>query len=269
MKLFSPSGAIVRDIPRSFLKSLKEHEPREPIDLKLAQWQHEKYVKVLKSLLKTVYELPAEEKYPDCCFVEDTAVIIGKRAAINFLGARERQGEEESIRYELQKLGFETHNIRSPGRVDGGDVLFTGQHLVVGISRRTNEEGARQLTEIFGGLVPVLTVRVTGTLHLKSVMSAFDSETLLFGVCEASKHIQAQLGHIIPLSEDYTVQSLPDSIAANVLSLGEHVVIQDGFPESERTLTKLADRKKRRIVKLDMSEFMKADGALTCCSLLF
>lgn len=258
----------MRDLPNSFVDALKQQAPDTPIDLALAKTQHQAYVTALKDLGLRVIEVAADESLPDCCFVEDTAVVIGGRAAINNLGAKERQGEEKQINKTLKELGIETFPIEAPGTVDGGDVLFTGKHLIIGLSKRTNAEGARQLGQIFSD-VPSFALSVTEGLHLKSVLSAFDSETLLFGECAAAKGIEAELRRKTGNGMSYEIIYLPDPVGANVLSIGDFVVIQDGFPRSEVILKKLAEGKNKTLIKLQMSEFIKADGALTCCSLLF
>ncbi len=261
---FQPKTAVVRNLPVSFINCLKEHAPLTPIDLDLAHRQHDEYVRTVASLVPNSVQLPADESLPDCCFIEDTAVVIGDLAAISFLGALERRGEERLVEKTLHELGVRTVAIEAPGTLDGGDVLFTGSHIVVGLSRRTNAEAAQQLAKIFP--YPVVTVPVTGTLHLKSVLSSFDRKTILFGECEAARKIAK---HLEPMLKEYKLQFLPDAIAANVLSMGANLVIQDGFPRSEVILQGLAKVAGKKIHKLQMSEFIKADGALTCCSLLF
>jgi dimethylargininase len=236
--------------------------------VKLAQAQHETYVLALRSLVPRVIELPADEAHPDSCFIEDTAVIVGKKAAISFLGAPERRGEEDAVREVLAACNIETADVQYPATIDGGDVLYTGRHLIIGISRRTSESGARRLAEIFGPEVPVLTVPVEGALHLKSVITALDAETLLIGDCDPGRKISEALETRYGLHKDYSRAWIPDPVAANVIPLGSRILMQDGFPRSEAVIREAAGKGKE-LVKLRMSELIKADGALTCCSLLF
>lgn len=265
---FNPKVAVVRNLPNSFADCLKMNAPRNPIQVSVAQSQHRHYIQTLKSLGLNTIVIPADETLPDCCFIEDTAVVIGNKAAISYLGATARRGEEILIQKELQNLGLETFNIKAPGTLDGGDVLFTGKHLFVGLSSRTNESGARQLAEIFSDF-EFVTIPVEGSLHLKSVLSAFDQKTLLFGESASAKKIFQAFEEKFQLSKKYEIIFLPDDSAANVLTLGSHILIQDGFPKSEEILLDLAQRKNKKIVKINMQELIKADGALTCCSLLF
>jgi dimethylargininase len=266
MTEFLPEIAIVRKLPVSFANCLKEYPPLKPINVDLAHKQHEAYVSILTELISNSIQLPADESLPDCCFIEDTAVVIGKRAAISFLGAPERRGEEALIQKTLTELGIETVKINQPGTIDGGDVLFTGRHLFVGLSRRTNEFGAIQLRKIFGENIQVANLKVEGTLHLKSVMSAFDPHTILFADSAAGRLIAAQIETKFPGAYEFVY--LPDAVAANILSIGSTIVIQDGFPESEEILVSLALKRGKKVRKVQMSEFVKADGALTCCSIL-
>jgi dimethylargininase len=260
-----PQTAVVRDLPESFAQALQQQVPSVPLDVVLARRQHHDYVAALKSILPKVVELPADESLPDCCFIEDTAVVIGNRAAITLLGAKERRGEEALVREALQRLEIQTIPITGGAIIDGGDVLFTGRHIVVGLSKRTNKEGAEQLARIFPEF-PVVTATVNGSLHLKSVLSAFDQETILFGDCVAGRSILAQLSEI---KSNYSVKFVPDSVASNVLNLGQSLIIQDGFSRSEKILRDLANQRNMKVITLNMSELIKADGALTCCSLLF
>ena len=266
---FRPTQAVVRRMPSSFFQALTQHAPRSPIQVPLAMRQHAAYSETLRGLGLRLHELPAEEGHPDCCFIEDTAVIVGRRAAICQLGAQERQGEERVVRELLTSLGLETVDVSGDATVDGGDVLFTGRELIVGLSRRTNEAGARRLAKIFAGLCPVLTVPVEGTLHLKSLLSAWDPGTILIAGDPAGRKIRESLEPRREFQSQIRWVELPDSVAANVLAIGETIVIQAGFPRSEKILSALAAEKGKRLLKLEMSEMIKADGALTCCSLLF
>ncbi len=150
----------------------------------------------------------------------------------------------------LVDLGVDVVPIES-GTLDGGDVLFTGRELFVGLSSRTNEEGARALGTIFPH-VPLHTIRVAGALHLKSVATALDAKTLL-------------VAQSLPI-HGYELVRVPDPICANVVTAGDAVLAQAGFPASEAIIRARAGDK--HLVTLVMSELAKADAALTCCSVL-
>jgi dimethylargininase len=268
MKDFTAKIAVVRDIPKSFAQALKRHSPETPIDVRLAEDQHQSYVRAMRTMVPTVIQLPSDEGLPDCCFVEDTAVIVGRIAAINRLGAPERRGEEKPMREALQRAGLETIDLTGPATADGGDVLFTGRHLFVGLSERTNEAGFRQLKEIFGSVCSVCPVPVSGVLHLKSMMSAFDPETVIVSDDEAGRTALDFMRKEYALGRSYSIISVPHSVAANIISVNGKILIQDGFPQSETILKDLALKKNKEVITVKMSELIKADGALTCCSVL-
>jgi dimethylargininase len=265
---YIPKTAIVRQMPRSFANCLKQEVPFDPINVDLAKVQHDDYVDTLRMLVDRVVELPADERLPDCCFIEDAAVVVGKIAAVSFLGAVERRGEEAAVRQALQSCGIKTFDIQFPGTVDGGDVLTVGNDIFVGISNRTNMDGAKQLARIFPEH-HVKTVTVEGALHLKSVLSHFDSHTLLIGQSKIAQRILRELDEKYNIRVSYEIVELPDDIAANVLSVGSTVMMQAGFKRSEEILKTVAARKNKKLMTLPMSELIKADGALTCCSILF
>lgn len=266
--LTPPFTAIVRHLPATFAQALVQTPSQEPINVDLAMAQHATYIKLLKNLVPKVVELPADHNHPDCCFIEDTAVIVGKRAAISCLGAPSRRGEEKLVRMTLRECGVRTTLMEFPATMDGGDILFTGKHLFVGLSKRTNEYAIDLLAQIFDN-IEIIAVHVEESLHLKSVMSAFDSETLIFADSAPAHGILEQLQSLDVIKGKYNVVRVPDEAAANVLNLGKSLLIQDGFPKSERILADLAVQRHKAIYKVQMSELIKADGALTCCSLLF
>lgn len=260
--------AMVRDLSSSFENSLKLNPPPVPIDLELAQQQHEDYIHVLEKLIPNVIRLEADSNHPDCNFIEDTSIIVGDIAVISRMGALERQGEEVAVAQALGKLDFTNIvSIQSPGTMDGGDILYTGKHLLVGLSKRTNACALSQLKEIFQGKLDVIGIPVTEGLHLKSVISIFDRDTLIVSETSAGASIQQAIE--CSTNHDYTFISVPDSIASNVLRVGTSLIIQKGFPASEEILQGLCDKKQIHLITINMSELIKADGALTCGSLLF
>lgn len=256
--------AITRDIADSFEDGLKLNPPLEPIDLALAKQQHEDYIHSLQRLVGQVIRLRADPKHPDCNFIEDTAIIVNNIAIISNMGAEERRGEEIPLINVLKQLGLKTIRLQAPATMDGGDILYTGKHLFVGLSKRTNKHALNQLKDIFRK-TGVIGIPVTEGLHLKSVISLFDESTLIVAANPAGATIQA---HIEATTDDYTFITVPDPIAANVLRVGSTLLIQEGFPESEAILQNLCNQTSVTLIKLNMSELIKADGALTCGSLL-
>lgn len=276
--------AIVRPPSRNFAAGLTTAELGAPDD-QLALEQHAAYCAALEQCGLQLIRLEADERYPDSCFVEDAAVIAStdytdytdnadterddlratrKLAILTRPGAPSRQGEVVSMRSELARLFPSLCEIRSPGTVDGGDICEAGTHFFIGISERTNEEGARQLAEILtkhgctSSFVDIRThaqdARATSLLHLKSGVAYLGKKTLV--VTEAlAKHEEFRgydLIHIDP-SEHY---------AANCIEVNGRVLIAAGHP---RFAAKLRDLDYETIA-LDMSEFQKMDGGLSCLS---
>lgn len=260
--------ALVRDLSPSFENSLKLHPPSVPIDLDLAIQQHDNYIYLLEQLIPAVIRVDADANHPDCNFIEDTAIIVNDIVVISRMGATERQGEELAVQHTLENIGTKhiTH-IHAPGTMDGGDILYTGKHLFVGLSRRTNEYAFNQLKEIFRDKLEVVGVPVNEGLHLKSVISLFDHETLVVANTPAGIDIQHHIDSTT--NGSYAFVQVPDSTASNVLRVGSTLIVQDGFPASEKILRQYCSLKHVTLIKINMSELIKADGALTCGSLLF
>jgi dimethylargininase len=258
--------ALVRPLPRSFSAALQQTPA--PINVDLAHTQHERYTDVLRGLVGQLIVVPVDERYPDCCFIEDTAIMVNSVAVIARIGAESRRGESSAVYSVLHKLqqiepALRLHRLTEPATLDGGDVLQMGGKIFVGLSKRTNQEAVLQLEALFPGRVVALPV--AAGLHLKSVLSALDDRTLLV---EDAPQARAMAAPILAALPDAEAIYLPDAVAANVVRVGGTVLVQAGFPESEPILLRAAAARQLEVTKLDMSELIKADGALTCCSLL-
>lgn len=259
--------ALVRELPDSFEESLKLNPPSVPINIKLAKQQHEQYVNELEKIVPHVIRLPANPDHPDCNFIEDTALIVGNTAVISRMGAKERRGEEVIVEDTLKKLGLTIIRLKEPSTMDGGDILYTGKHLFVGLSHRTNDHALLNLQNIFRGKAEVIGIPVIKGLHLKSVVSLFDEKTLIVANNPAGNAVRNTINRLT--NSGYEFVTVPDDIASNVLRIGSTLLIQDGFPQSEQILEELCEKRNIHMVKLHMSELIKADGALTCGTLLF
>ncbi len=249
--------AVMRGVPPTLARCELSFREREPIDLVGAVAQHAAYAALLRSLGLEVVELPADPAFPDCCFVEDVAVVLDEVALLTRPGAASRQGEVAAVEAALARhRPIET--TPAPATLEGGDVLRVGRTLYVGRSARTNEAGIERLAAVAEPLgYRVVPVPVTGCLHLKSAVTALDSERLLVN--------RAWLDPA-PLRGLELVDVAPDEPgAANVLRVAGLVIAHSGFP---RTLERIAAL--GYVVRpLDVSEFLKAEAALTCKSLLF
>lgn len=230
---------------------------REAIDYGRAVEQHQQYCDLLRSLGLEVLSLAAAAEYPDCCFVEDTAVVLDEVAVLTTLGAPARRGESPAIEQALAPYR-RIARMRLPATLDGGDVLQVGRTLFVGLTQRTTAAGIDALSEIVAPLgYEVVPVRVRGCLHLKSAATLLDEDTLL---------ANPEWLDLEPLSK-LTVVPVPreEPGAANVLRVRDEVLAHAGFP---RTIDLITGRG-IRVTALDLSEFLKAEAGLTCKSLLF
>lgn len=248
--------AITREISPRFAECELTHIERTPIDLERARLQHHGYVNTLQELGCEVIELSAEPDLPDSVFVEDTAVILPEVAVITRPGADSRKPETTSIVQALTPLVKLIH-LREPATVDGGDVLVLGKRIYVGLSTRSNQEAIVQLNEMLADYgYSVLGIELHDCLHLKSAVTRADDQTLLINEnwVNASRFENFHLIHIDP--------SEPQ--AANCLPVGESIIFPSVFP---KTCEKL-EKRGYNVVTVDVSELAKAEGAVTCCSLI-
>ena len=219
--------------------------------------QHKEYISTLKSIGLEVILLDALPDHPDAYFVEDTAVVATDVAVITNPGADARKGEEETIAPVLAQYR-KTEKIRPPGTVDGGDILQVGKHFFIGVSERTNHEGAGQLSHILKRYGYTCTIVPVGEgLHFKSSVNYVGQNTLLITE-DFSENAQFE-GY-----DTIVVDSL-ESYAANTLFINDHLLVPRGYPDTRKKLEALGFN----IIELDTSEVRKMDGGLTCMSLRF
>ena len=248
--------AITREISPRFAECELTHIERTPIDLDTARLQHRQYVDALKGLECNVVELPAEADLPDSVFVEDTAFILPEVAVITRPGADSRKPETESI---IRALAPYTDliQVQAPATVDGGDVLVLGKKIYIGRSTRSNQEAIDQLNGMLGRYgYSIIGVPLHDCLHLKSAVSRVDDNTLLIN----SKWVDRGTFEGFDLIE--VDPSEPS--AANCLPIEGSIIFPTAFP---KTRAKLEERG-YRVVPVDVSELAKAEGAVTCCSLI-
>jgi dimethylargininase len=248
--------ALTRDVARSIDRCELTFVDRVPIDHARAVAQHAAYCHRLEALGLEVLRLPADEGLPDCCFVEDTAVVLDELAILTRPVAS-RRGETPAIEAALAPHRH-IERIEGPATLEGGDVLVVGRRIFVGLTTRSNEAGIQALgriTALHG--YEVVPVRVPGCLHLKSAVTALDDGTLLANSAWLDT---------APLRSFRIVEVAPEEPgAANVLSVRGQLWAHPGFP---RTLERLA-HEGYSVTPVDISEFLKAEAALTCKSLLF
>jgi dimethylargininase len=230
-----------------------------PPDLALARTQHAAYCAVLSRLGVAVQALPVDANLPDSTFVEDTAVVTRHGALITRPGAPSRRGEVAAMRVALAERCGVVVEIEAPGTLDGGDICQAGACFLIGVSNRTNEHGARQLSDWLrrsGYTTATVDIRANSALlHLKSGVAWLGERTLVVS--------EALAGHPALAGYDQLVASAAETYAANCVRVNEAILMAAGFPE----LTQRVARLGREVVVLDVYEFAKMDGGLSCLSI--
>lgn len=247
--------ALVRRPCRSMVNGLSSAGLGQP-DVGRALEQHAAYVEALRECGLEVIVLEADEAFPDSVFVEDTAVVCPEAAVIDRPGAPSRQGEERGVARTLARFFPVLEAIAAPGTLEGGDVMRAGGQFFVGLSGRTNHEGVRQLDALLGRHgYEVVAVPLGGLLHLKTGISFLEEERLLAAGELAREPAFARFRVIpVPAGEEY---------AANSLWVNGRVLVPAGFPATRRAVEAAGCG----TMALDVSEFRKLDGGLSCLSL--
>lgn len=246
--------AITRKPGKNFSDGITTSDLGRP-DYHKALEQHTVYCDTLRKCGLEVITLEADERFPDGCFVEDTAVVIPEVAVITRPGAESRRGEEEEIRKVLERHR-KIEQIIAPGTLDGGDILRAESHFHIGLSQRTNREGAIQLANILSeyGYTSSL-VEVQSGLHLKSGI-AYTGGGRFIGVEDL---------RFVAGKAEFLLLDAEESYSANCLRINEFLLIPKGFPKAKKMLEAIW----YNLIELDMSEFRKMDGGLTCLSIVF
>jgi dimethylargininase len=249
--------AITREVSSNIGNCQLTHLSRETIDINLAREQHRQYEECLKSMGCEVLSLTEEAELPDSVFVEDTAIVLDELAIITRPGAGSRRPETASIAEALTPYR-QLYFLTSPATIDGGDVLRVGKNIYVGLSTRSNSAGIEQMQNIlepFG--YRVTGVEVQGCLHLKSAVTQVAEDTLLIN----RRLLEADVfGDINYIDVDET-----EPLGANALWINREVIYPAGFPLTRKRLEDAG----MVIRAVEVSELMKAEGAVTCCSLVF
>lgn len=253
--------ALTRRVPVSIDRCELTHLARSPIDYARAVTQHAAYEDALRRAGCRVQRLPDAPQLPDSVFVEDTAVVFDRVAVIARPGAESRRGEVDAVAAALRPhrpLAF----IEAPGTLDGGDVLVTPGRVFVGISGRTNDEGARQLAAHIAPFgFEVVTMPVDGCLHLKSAVTS---------VASASRRkVQLLINPLWidrgPFADFDVIEIDPaEPSAANVLAVNGYVICAEEHPRTRARL----EAGGLPVLAVPAGELAKAEGGVTCCSLL-
>ena len=249
--------AIVRPPADTFAAGITSSSLGPP-DLALALEQHDAYCRTLERLGLSLLRLAPDPDFPDSTFVEDAAIVTTRGAILTHPGAASRAGEVAALEAVLGEWFSELGEITAPGTVDGGDVCEAGQHFFIGLSERTNPQGAAQLAELLarhGFSSSVVDIRgMPRLLHLKTGLSWLGQRRLL-GTGEIAGHGALSGWEIVrvPEGEDY---------AANCIKVNDVLLVAQGFPATSVLLGELG----YDLVPLDMSEYRKMDGGLSCLS---
>jgi dimethylargininase len=247
--------ALVRRPSRRLAEGIVTFGARAPVDGGLAATQHEAYVAALAEAGWAIREVPHADELPDSAFVEDTLVMCGELAVLTRPGAAERRAELDGTEEAVRALGLELARIEAPGTLDGGDVLRVGRTLYTGRGGRTNAEGIRQLRRLAGPrgftVVPVPLKRV---LHLKSAVTALPDGTMI-----------AAKPSLLDTSPFPALRIVPEEAGSHVVTIGDGTVL---MAASAPRSAELLDDWGFDVVAVDIGEFEKMEGCVTCLSVL-
>ncbi len=247
--------AVTRPVPQSLTRCELTHLQRVPIDIACARAQHAEYERTLAALGCEIVQVPAADALPDSVFVEDTAIVLDEIAIITRSGAASRRPETADVAATLgafRQLQF----LSEPATLDGGDVLRLGRVLYVGLGTRTNRAGVQQLADFVAPYgYDVRPVRVDDCLHLKSAVTEVGAGIVVINP-------EWITGQMFP---DHAIIEVDPSepAAANVVRIGNTVVCPAAHPRTNARLSSAA-----HVRTVDVSELAKAEGGVTCCSLM-
>ena len=249
--------AIVRKPAKTFQEGITFSNLGKP-DYNKAVIQHSNYIEALKECGLKIILLDADDRFPDSTFVEDTAVVNKNLAIITNLGVSSRRGEELEIKTVLEKFYDDIELIKTPGTLEGGDILKINNQYYIGLSKRTNKEGAKQLTKILERYgYSCLTVQLVNVLHLKTGVAYIGDNNLIVTGEFISNPIFNEF-NIIKVDKD-------ESYAVNCIRVNNYIIIAKGFKKLTNSISNLG----YKVFEIDMSEFRKMDGGLSCLSIRF
>ena len=249
--------AIVRTPCKNFIYGITQSKLGAPV-YERALEQHSSYVQALQICGLTLKILEADENFPDSTFVEDTALLTPGCAIITNPGAPARKGEIIEMNSIIKMFYDNIEYIKNPGTVDAGDILEVESHYFIGISERTNSTGADQLIQILKKYgYSASKIFIKKMLHLKSGISYLGDNTILVNNELADQPEFSDFNRII--TDD------KESYSANCIRVNDYILFAAGFPKTKSKI----EGKKFKVIELDVSEFRKLDGGLSCLSLRF
>ena len=250
--------ALTRGLSRRINECELSFISRQQIDLPRAVRQHRNYQELLKSIGASVVEIPADDDCPDCCFLEDTAIILDEVAIRTRPGSEARRREVDGVLPTVRKFRRDISEIEPPATLEGGDMLRVGRTLFVGLTERSSREGIKQLQKYAAPHgYTVTAVEVPGALHLKSVCTALDEHTVLAEPTRLDLSAFAGFDVIEVPADEW--------MAANILLVNQTVCMHSGFVQTNALL----QQRGYDVRSVDISEFLKAEAGLTCMSIIF
>ena len=246
--------ALVRPPGPRLADGIVTHVERSAVDVALAREQHAGYVAALRAAGWDVREVPPADEHPDAVFVEDTVVVVDDLAVLTHPGAPQRRGEVEGTAKAVEALGLRVARVEGDGHLDGGDVLQVGSTVYVGRGGRTDGEGIRQLRRHLAPLGrTVVPVPLRAVLHLKSAVTALPDGTLV------------GLPDLLDPAPLPTLRTVEEEGGAHVVPIGDGTVLMaTSAPRTRETFLDLGFD----VVAVDISEFEKLEGCVTCLSVL-
>lgn len=249
-----PELALVREPGERYPGCISSHPLRNTVNLSRARAQHSRYCETLSELGLEIIHVPRDDVRPDSCFVEDNAVVHSGKALICRMAKESRRGEEMGVEAVLNEH-IPVKRAVAPATVEGGDVIHLLDRLISGVTERTNMEGIEQMNEWLD--VPVDTIFEPEIVHLKSYVTYLGKRVMIATEKYASHPVLKGFDVlVVPESEEY---------AANTLAIGETVLMPSGHPRASEMVAEAGFD----IIVLDVGEFEKCEGAITCLSILF
>ncbi|HEX3014808.1 MAG TPA: arginine deiminase family protein, partial [Desulfobacteria bacterium] len=248
---------VVRNVSANYDNCIKPNGHSSRIDLQLAREQHLAYCLTLQQLGLTLLNVNAVDSLPDCCFVEDTAIVAGATAIITHMKAPTRAQETTEVKKLLENYKT-AKEILPPGLIDGGDVLKINNNIYIGISERTNLHAVEQVKALVVGQgYEVIPVELKGTLHLKTACTYLGDGWVIMAPGHFDQNIFAGYQKIVvPVDEAYS---------ANCLAVNGKILVPSGYPRTRERI----EKEGFATVEVDISEFRKGNGGLTCLSIIF
>ncbi|MFW9844947.1 MAG: dimethylarginine dimethylaminohydrolase family protein [Candidatus Thorarchaeota archaeon] len=246
--------AIVRPPGDTFKGCLSTHPLHHTLNMHIALEQHKKYRQTLTDLGLDLIELEPDNVYPDACFVEDTVVVHGERAIITRMAKESRRGESPRVEEVLSEFK-QIDTVVEPGLLEGGDVVHFPDSLICGITKRSNRDGAAQMKRWLE--VPVYCIEDLNIMHIKSHLSYLGRNTVLVNEkYVGNQHLDSFEKIVLPPEESHS---------ANIVAIDDTIIMSTRHKKTGEFVREVGFE----VVHIDLSEFEKCDGALTCLSVIF